>query len=220
MSKSMVNNLTGMVQRAKNGEVPQMSPTGDADIDPMLGPLNSFFQDVFGSLKRMEDELAALHQEDVFSALVLSKQFSIQQEIDKRVASKSIIERYQQGIPAMIEDARAKFSSLPASKEIRDGALNGFNKVVSGRVPQLQAMFTLRLQQETTQEAFLRFMLASFGDYKWTDKSIVFKSTTNVNKYKALVREMDKTVEDAQAFQKSQMDSLEAAKEKVKELYK
>jgi hypothetical protein len=219
MANSVTNNLTSMVQRATNGEVPQMSPTGDTDIDSTLGPLNNFFHDVFGSLNQMEVEIAALHQEDVFSASVLTTPSSIQDEINKRVASKSIIERYQEGIPAMIESARAEYSSLPESQEIRDGALKGFNNAVNGRVPQLQAMFTLRLQQEAAQENFLRFILASFADYKWTDKTISFRTHTNVTKYNDLVQAMVKTVEDAQAFEKAQKDSMEAAKEKVKELY-
>ena len=168
----------------------------------------------------MEDELASLQQEDVCSASVLGKKSSIEAEIGKRVAGQNIIERYRKAFPPMIESARAKFGLLKTSDEVKRGALQGFDNAIRVQVPQLEKMFALRFERENAESNFLRFMLAEFDDYRMIDKSISFKTPSNLMKYKELEQGILNAVEGAQALQKQQSDAVEAAKIEIKKLGK
>lgn len=211
-SQRMVANLTEVAEQAASGGVPKMKPVGNATFDAALPAMNAFSQDFFGYLNRMEDEIDALHREGIFSASALAKESTIASEIRKRVESQNIIERYKKGLSPMIESARARFASLRVTEEVRRGALRGFEKAVSAQVPRLNEMFSLRLQREKVEADFLRFMLATFSDYRFAEKAISFKTPSNAQRYKELVQGIDDAGREATAYQKRQLEAVEGEK--------
>ena len=217
-SQRMVTNLTETAEQAASGGVPKMKPVGNAVFDAALPAMNALSQDLFGYLNRMEDEIDALHREDVFSASALAKEFTIASEIRKRVESQNIIERYKKGLPPMIESAQARFTSLRATDEVKRGAVRVFEKAVSAQVPRLDEMFSLRLRREKAEADFLRFMLATFSDYRFAEKAISFKTPSNLQRYKELAQGIQDAIKDAEAFQQRQSDSIKTMKERVQNL--
>ncbi len=149
---------------------------------------------------------------------VLGRKSSIQSEIGKSLASQTIIERYRKGFPLMIQSWRAKYSSLQASDAVKRGALEGFENTLSVQVPLYQKMFALRLQMKITESNLLKFMQAQFGDYEVTDKSISFKTPSNVQKYNELAKGIQNAEEDLRAYEKRQFEEVEAAKAKLHKL--
>lgn len=217
-SRRMVTNLMEVVQQATSGGVPKIKAAGDAQIDATLEPMNALLKDVYGAINRMETEIAALQQEEAFSLSVLGTKSSIESEVRKRDESQSIIERCQKGVPSMIDAARAQYASLRASEEAKRGALRGFDNAMSVRRPQLDEMFLLRLRREKAESDFLRFMLGAFDDYRVNKESISFSTPSNSKKHQELAQAIQSAVKDAEAFQKRQMDTLEAAKTKIQNL--
>lgn len=217
-SRRMVTNLMEVVQQATNGGVPKMKATGDAQIDATLEPMNALFRDVFGSINRMETDIAALQQEDAFSLSVLGTKSSIESEVRKRDESQNIIAKCRKAVPSMIEAARAQYSSLRASDDVKRGAVRGFDDAMSVQRPQLDEMFSLRLRREKAESDFLRFMLGAFDDYRVLKESISFKTPSNSKKYEELAQTIQVAIKDAEAFQKRQMDAVEAAKSKIQKL--
>jgi len=217
-SRRMVTNLMEVVQQATNDDVPRIKAIGDSDIDATLQPLNALFRDVFGSIKRMENEIAALGQEDVFSSSVLSTKSKIESEARKRGESQEIIERCSKRIPSIIESARAQYSSVRASDEAKRGALRGFDSSISLQRRQLEEMFSLRLRREKAESEFLNFMVTVFDDYLLEKESVSFKASANSKKYNELAQSIRDVIDDAAAFQKRQLDAVEAAKAKIRKL--
>ncbi len=66
--QGFVNDAQSYVQGDGNETVPKLKSTGDADMDAALEPLNAFFQELFGFLNHMEDELTPFQRDDIFSA--------------------------------------------------------------------------------------------------------------------------------------------------------
>jgi hypothetical protein len=201
-----------VVQQATNGDVPRMKATGNTDIDATLEPMN------FGSMNRMETEIAALQQEDVFSLSVLGTKSSVESEVRKRDESQDIVEGCRKGVPSMIDAARAQYASLRASDEAKRGAVRGFDSAMSVQRPQLDQMFSLRLRREKAESDFLRFMLGALDDYQVNKESISFRTPSNSKEYQKLTRAIQDAIKDAETFQKRQMDALEAAKSKIQKL--
>lgn len=215
----LATNLNHFVDKTESGAVPQISPTGDKELDPVLKAFNDLVHDLYGSLDKMEQEIQELKINNVYSASVLQSSANIQAEIDKRVAAKAIIQRYQAAFPDMIASARTRLSSVQTSDEARTGALRGFDSGVERQTPQLQTMFSLRLQRQDSEEKLLRFMLSTFGDYQVTEKSILFKHPANVEQYNTLNQSLEKTISDAEAFEKAEQDTMEEQRAKIQHLF-
>ena len=61
----------------------------------------------------------------------------------------------------------------------------------------------------------LLFLAAVFDDYKLKDNVISFGSTANIKKYDALVKNIEDIEREVEAFNKRQLDAIEAGKRKV-----
>ncbi|MEY2488564.1 MAG: hypothetical protein QOC70_506 [Verrucomicrobiota bacterium] len=210
-------------KRVAKGEdvvTPQMKATGDAKLDAAFTiPMNGLFQDAFGYLDRMEAEVTGLQQEDVFSRSVLTKQASIDAETRKRIKSQEIIARYKKGFRPMIDSARVKFlSTMKATDDVKLAALKGFDDSMRVQVPQLEEMYSLRLRRENTELTFLLFMRSNFADYAFAEKTISFKNPSNSKKYNELVQGIQDASKDTEAYQKRQLEAMEAAKAKFQQL--
>ncbi len=187
-------------------------------MDAVLQPLNELLQSFDGLLDRMEREIEALQQEPVFSASVLGERSNIETEIRKRVESRNVIERYKKNLVSLIDSERAKYASLSVSDEVARGALRGVKDSMNKVIPQLEEMFSLRLRRENAEADFLRFMLATFDDYRLTEGSISFRTPSNVEKYKALTQATQDAVKEAAAFQERQIDSITTSQAKMREV--
>lgn len=166
----------------------------------------------------MEDEIDALHREHVFSLPMLSKQSSIEAEIQKAVESQKIIERYRNGFPALVESARVKYSSSRKMSPGWERALLDFEKMLSERLPSYQEMFSLRLRRENAESEFLRYMAAVFSDYKVSEKAIGFKTPSNSKRYNELGQAIEDAIKEGDAFRQRQFEAVEAAKAQVQKL--
>ena len=219
-SQRIVANTAEFFQQAASGGVPKMKPTGEAGIDAAIPAMNAFSQDLFGYLNRMEDEIDALHREDVFSISILSKEAIMTSEIRKAVASQNIIERYKSGFQPMIEAALTKYGKLRTSGESTTGArgLKGIRESVNAQVPRYDEMFSIRLRRQKAELDFLRFMQDAFSDYQFAGKVISFKTPSNKKRYQELVQAIDDAGTAAAELKKRQTEAVEAAKAQIQSL--
>jgi hypothetical protein len=208
--------LQEVATQAATGATPQMKPIGDANFDRAAEQMNAFFRDLSDHLGRMEDEISQLKQENVFSREVLHQSDRIQAETQKRLRSKAILERYQKGVPAIIDSARKRLSSMPLAEDIKRGALAGFENGI--RNSKFDQVFVVRSRIETAELDFLQFMQATFNDYQLSENKITFNTPLNRKRYGELVQAIKLANADAEAFQKRQLDSLEAAKIQARKL--
>lgn len=220
LSSRMATNILDALDQASHGGVPVINTSGHKAVDQTLAPLNDLMRELFESLGQMEADLAALKQEEVLSTLVLGNLVKIETELGKRDASQQIIEKQRNQLPLMIESARAKYALLKTTEEAKRGAIRGFEDSVSKQIPRMNQMYLLRIRRERAEAEFLKFMLNSFGDYRFDQEAISFRSDSNVQKYKELAAEIESSIKAAEEFQKKQIGESEAAKAKIRSLVK
>ena len=180
--------------------------------------MNALSQNISSYLRRMEDEIDALRCDDVFSASVLAKEPAIGSEMSKRVETQKIITGYKLGFEPMIQTVLAKVTSPWASDETMRAATNVIKKAVTTNVSRYDEMFSLRLRRERTDFDFLSFMRSVFGDYQFIEKKLLFKTPTNLHKYKQLAAGIEDAIKAGEAFQQRQFDAVEAAKTQLQKL--
>lgn len=217
-SKQISESLMDIVGQATNGTISHIKPTGNAELDTALQPLLRLMQQFSKSLEQMEQEIASLQQEDVFSVSMLTNKSNIQSEITRSIAAQKIFEKYHSQFPAMVDAARKKYDGLNVSEDIKRGSIKGFDESLSKQRPQVEEMFNLRERREAANLQFLQFMLGAFDDYQMKDSGISFKSDTNLSKYKLFVKNIQDSIREAEEFQKRQFQTVEETKAKIQKI--
>jgi hypothetical protein len=217
-ARRVATNLMEWVQEASTGGVPLVKPMGTADLDASVQPLNDFAKSFFKYLNRMEEEIGVLGAQGVYLTSVLNSKAAIEAEMQKRSQSLKIIQKYQSGFPALVDTARNSFASNSTSDEMRQSALLGFEEAAKSGTPQVEEMFSLRLQRERAEFAFLEFMLEAFDDYEVKEESISFRTSSSMEKYRVFTKGIQDAAAEAEAFQKRQAKTVDAVKSKIKKL--
>jgi len=209
--RQLANELTSLQEFFKNGavgDIPEFKPTGDKEEDALLQTLNDFYRKYVQIYREMNGKLQALDERSIFDDLLLTNKPSLESEIRKRIVGQQIIEAFTTSAVLMLEDARKRCKSQNVSD---DGALKSFDE----SVPQFKAMFASWIKIQKNDQEFLQFLDDNFTDYKLEDGKIMFGSSTNVQKYAELAKNVQDAITEAEGFQTRALTKNEEARAKL-----
>jgi hypothetical protein len=218
-TRQMAASLHDLIQQVTNDNATmQLKTTGDASMDAAMQPLLELMNDFRRALGKMETEIAELNQIDVFSPAVVTNKAVIESEMRKRDASQAIIQKYQRDFPSTIESARKRYGTLNVSEDVRKGALTGFDNSMKVQGPAVDAMYGFRLLREKAEQDILRFLSKEFNSYSVLNKKVTFEAAAKQQEYGRLCRALETVIQEAETFQRRQVEATEAAKTQLNKL--
>ena len=94
----------------KNGTLPKFNPPGDKALDVESRVLTDMAQATVSVVGRMNEELDSVGAKPVFDPSVLSSKTTLKEEINKRIESYHIVQKWQPQLPSLVFDAMKKKS--------------------------------------------------------------------------------------------------------------
>src|SRR5262249_7410017 len=161
-NKRFAGVLRGLTDEAeksvKNGTALNFNPPpGDKPLDLESRLVTDVFQEMGSVIARMNEELEGVGEKPVFDPSVLSSKTLLKEEINKRIASYHIIEKWQPQLPTLILDAmKKKVDSY--NDPHKEDIIRGMEQAIRNQGPNFDPMCNLLEKKETTEQAFLSFM--------------------------------------------------------------
>jgi len=211
--RAFTNDARHYVEGGGSGTPPTMKPTGDATYDLAGRFLNDFYQEFLGVIVAMNKELDGLEEKDVFAASILTNKASLETEARKRIDSERIIEKYRNDVPGAIDAFRQKAASYNISNQQKKAVLGAFDDLRPKVSHQFETMFDLRKRKEKAELDFLYLMAGN--EYELKNGKISFHSEMARQKYHDLTESIEDTAKDIAAFQKRQLEVLNAGIQKL-----
>ena len=157
-------------------------------------------------------DIQTQQEKDLSDDSLLTNKANLEIEIQKRIASQEIIEKFATNALSMIENYQGKCALLNISELYKTNFLNGAKKIS----PQYKLMFASWVKMQKSEQEFLQFLNDNFEDYESKDRTISFASTANRQKYNELAKNVQDVSAEVDGFQKRGMAAVEAGKAKLK----
>jgi hypothetical protein len=208
-NKSFGNVLRGFADEAeksiKSGTPPKFNPPGDKALDSEVQVLNGLLQEIWSVMGRMEEELDNVSEKPVFDPLVLSSKASVKTEVEKRIESQRIIQKWQPELPRLILDAIAKkveSYNRPDKQEI----IRGIESARPTFVHQSETICNLRDKKEAAELAFLSFMVSN--DYQFKDGKVRFTTQATSQQYLRLAQSIKDNDNEMEAWRQQSLSKV------------
>jgi hypothetical protein len=214
------SNASKVVQQGNTGAFPNIKPSGNANKDALLQPLNDFTKELVQVVGNMNQGIEALQERPVFETALLTNKSGLETEVRKRIRGQEIIEKCKQSVAPIIEATRQRYELVDAPEKDRRSALRGFEESIQKKASDREMFFRLSLQQQKVELDFLQFMARAYEDYRFQEEKISFGSRENSQKYQKLATSIETTENELEAFRKKQADSFNATKSQLQELGK
>jgi hypothetical protein len=197
----------------KNGTLPKFNPSGDKALDLESRVLTDMAQAMVLVMGRMNEELDSVGAKPVFDPSVLSTKTTLKEEINKRIESYHIVQKWQPELPSLVFDAmKKKVDSYndPNKEEI----IRGMEQAMIDQRPMFETMCNLLEKKETAEQAFLSFMASS--DYQFKDGKVFFRNrtATQSEQYNAFGQRVEDSYKEIEAFRKQRLDEMKKRAEK------
>ena len=216
-NKRFGNVLRGFADEAEksvnDGYLPNFNPPGDKTLDVESRFLTDMAQAIVSVQRRMNKELEDVYEKDVFDPAVLGNKTSLKAEIQKRIESYHIIQKWQPELPRLVLDAtKTKVDSYndPHKEEISrniEQAMIKYRTVV-------ETLCSLLEKKEATEQAFLSFMAST--DYQIKDGQIIFRNETakQSEQYNALGQRVEDSYKEIEAARRQSLTDMKEHAEK------
>jgi hypothetical protein len=197
----------------KNGTVPKFNSTRDKALDPESRLLTDMGQAMVSVMGRMNEELESVGEKPVFDPSVLSSKTTLKEEINKRIESYHIVQKWQPQLLSEVSDAmKKKVDSYndPDKKKI----IGGMEQAMIDQRPMVETMCNLLEKKETAEQAFLSFMASS--DYQFRDGKVFFRdrTATQSEQYNAFGQRVEDSYKEIEAFRKQRLDEMKKRADK------
>jgi hypothetical protein len=201
----------------KNGTLPKFNPPGDKTLAVESRILTEIIACPMSVIGRMNEELDSVSEKPVFDPSVLSSKTNLKEEIQKRIKSYHIVQKWQPELPRLVFDAMKKKvdSYNHADKE---EIIRGIEQAMTNQRPMFEQMCNLLEKKETAEQAFLSFMASR--DYQIKDGQMIFRSrtATQSEQYNALGQRVEDSYKEKEAFRKQRLDDMKKSAEKFNQL--
>ena len=196
-----------------NGTLPKFKSPGDGTVDKDIQVMNDMLQETFSVMDRMNKELDSVGDKPVYDLSVLSSKTSLKAEIQKRIESYHIIQKWQPELPRAIFDAISKkvdSYNRPDKQEIIR-AIEGARPTF---VHQSETMCNLLAKKQTAEQAYLSFMASK--DYQFKDGKVFFRTQTAAQseQYRALMQRIEDSTNEMEAFRQQWLSEVKKKAEK------
>jgi hypothetical protein len=210
-NKRFGNVLRGIADEAeesiKNGTLPKFNPPGDKTLDVESRVLTDMAQAVISVQGRMNEELNGVDEKPVFDHSVLSNKTSLKAEIQKRIKSYHIIQKWQPELPRLVLGAmKTKVDSYndPHKEEI----IRGMEQAMIKYRTVVETLCNLLEKKEAAEQAFLSFMAST--DYQIKDGQIIFRNETakQSEQYNALGQRVEDSYKEIEAARQQSLTDM------------
>jgi hypothetical protein len=191
----------------KNGTLPKFNPPADKALDLESRLLTDMGQAMVSVMGRMNEELESVGEKPVFDPSVLSSKTTLKEEINKRIESYHIVQKWQPQLLSEVSDAMKKKVDSYNHPD-KEKIIGGMEQAMIEQRPMVETMCNLLEKKETAEQAFLSFMASS--DYEFKDGKVLFRglTATQSEQYDTLGQRVEDSYKEIEAFRKERLDEM------------
>lgn len=202
-----------------SGSAPQgplvVAPQGDSDMDRAVAIAKTMVNRMAAQRRDYETELDRLGWASVLEPQRLARDTDLSQSRALVRSAHAVVEKYRAQTPQLIEQARQDIETRSASPAARDEMMRGFNRAIEVSLPRAQELWRLELRAVDQFDTILDLLATRKGAWGVEQGQIAFQQQADLDRFRALLAEVQKISAQQEQLQKAQLDQARASLDKL-----